>query len=312
MYTKFYGLNEKPFEITPDPRFLFLSENHREALAQLIYSAKEKKGFTVISGEVGTGKTILIQTLLGRLNGKYRTAYLFNPNLEAMDFMHYVCEDLVGFKILKRSKGEYISQLHSLLISYYSRNINAILIIDEAQNLPDDLFEEVRMLTNLETTKNKLLQVILMGQPELDDILDRHKFRQLKQRVSLRYQIHPLNFNETRQYIIQRLKVAGAKRTNFFNFKAIKKIYKYSNGIPRIINIVCDNALLAGYEVGKKVIDGKIIIQVINNLNRPKLIETRKKKFIIFIICIVFLVIFLSGGIIFNLMGLNISDFYKF
>jgi len=311
MYTKFYGLKEKPFEITPDPRFLFLSENHKEALSQLIYSAKEKRGFTVISGEVGTGKTILIQTLLGRLNGKYRTAYLFNPILEPTDFMHYVCEDLVGFKILKRSKGEYISQLHNLLISYYSRNINAILIIDEAQNLPYDLFEEVRMLTNLETAKNKLLQVILMGQPELDSILDRHEFRQLKQRVSLRYQLYSLNFNETRQYIIQRLKIAGAKRVDFFNHSAIKKIYKYSKGIPRVINIVCDNALFAGYGSGNKVIDGKIITQVVNNLNRPKLIEARKKKLIIFIICII-LFIFLSGGIVFKLMDFNINDFYKF
>ena len=181
-------LRENLFEITPDPRFLYLSENHKEALAQLMYAVREKKGFTVITGEVGTGKTLLVQTLLSKLNGNVRTAYLFNPRLDSTDFLQYICEDL-GLNGQKKSKGEYITQLHHFLIDCYAKNENVVLIIDEAQNLDPELLEEVRLLTNLETPKKKLLQIILLGQPELDEILDHPQCRQLKQRVSLRYHI---------------------------------------------------------------------------------------------------------------------------
>src|SRR4030042_6298238 len=191
MYLRFYGLKENPFEITPDPKFLYLSENHKEALSTLTYAIRERKGFTVITGEVGTGKTILIQTLLSRLNGNARTAYLFNPRLDSTDFLQYICEDL-GLKGEKRSKGECLSQLHHFLMDCYSRNEIVVLIIDEAQNLDPILLEEILLLTNLETPKSKLLHVILMGQPELDTILNHPQRRQLKQRVSLRYHIRPL------------------------------------------------------------------------------------------------------------------------
>ena len=266
MYTKFYGLREKPFEITPDPRFLYLSENHKEALAHLTYAVRERKGFTVITGEVGTGKTTLVQTLLSRLDGNTRTAYLFNPKLGSTDFLHYICEDL-GLKGQKRSKGQYLASLHNFLMSCYARNENVVLIIDEAHTLDPKLLEEVRLLTNLETPKSKLLQVVLMGQPELNEILNRPQFRQLKQRISLRYHMQPLNKEETREYIKKRMRMAGTVDPDIFTPKAVKVIYEYSKGIPRLINIVCDNALLAGYAADQKVIGKSIVCEVINRLD---------------------------------------------
>ena len=266
MYTKFYGLREKPFEITPDPKFLYLSENHREGLAYLTYAIRERKGFTVITGEVGTGKTILIQKLLSELDGNTRTAYLFNPRLDSTDFLQYICKDL-GLKGEKRSKGQYLAQLHHFLMDCYSRNENVVLIIDEAQNLDPILLEEIRLLTNLETPKSKLLHVILMGQPELDTILNHPQRRQLKQRVSLRYHIRPLKKEETKEYIEQRLKTAGAIRRNCFSSKAIHEIHRYSKGIPRLINVLCDNALLLGYATDEKVLGKSMIREVIKDLD---------------------------------------------
>ncbi len=266
MYHKFYGFNEKPFEITPDPKFLFLSENHKEALAHLTYAVREKKGFTVITGEVGTGKTTLIQTLLSRLDGGTRTAYLFNPKLGSADFLQYICEDL-GLKGQNKSKGQNLACLHNFLMDCYSKNENVVLIIDEAQNLDPNLLEEVRLLTNLETPKSKLLQVILMGQPELNEILNQSQFRQLKQRVSLRYHLHPLDKEEMKEYIKKRLKIAGALYVSIFTPKALEEIYKYSKGIPRLVNIVCDNALLIGYGNGQKIIGDSIIREVTQSLD---------------------------------------------
>jgi general secretion pathway protein A len=276
MYTKFYGFKEKPFEITPNPRFLYLSENHKEALAHLTYAVRERKGFTVITGEVGTGKTTLVQTLLSRLDGNVKTAYLFNPMMDSTDFLHYICEDL-GLKGQKRSKGQYLAELHNFLMTCYTRNESVVVIIDEAQNLDPKLLEEVRLLTNLETAKSKLLQVILIGQPELNDTLNRISCRQLKQRISLRYHIQPLNKEDTKKYIKKRLIMAGAFDPNIFTLKALNKIYDYSKGIPRLINIVCDNALLTGYANEQKVISDKIIREVTSGLDGLDLQEGRKR-----------------------------------
>jgi len=271
MYTKFYGLKEKPFEITPDPKFLYLSENHKEALALLTYAVRERRGFTVVTGEVGTGKTILVQSLLSKLDGDTRTAYLFNPIMGSTDFLHYICQDL-GLRSQKRSKGQYLSQLHKFLMACYSRNEKVVLIVDEAHKLDPKLLEEIRLLTNLETSKSKLLQVILMGQPELNEVLEKREFRQLKQRVSLRYHVQPLNKEDTGKYIKRRLRIAGAFDHNIFTPKALKEIFDYSQGTPRLINIVCDNALLTGYATDQKIVGHKIIHEVINNLDglRPR------------------------------------------
>jgi general secretion pathway protein A len=314
MYTKFYDLREKPFEITPDPKFLYLSDNHKEALAHLTYAVRERKGFTVITGEVGTGKTTLIQTLLGRLNGNTRTAYLFNPLMGSTDFLHYICEDF-GLKAQKKSKGQYLTQLHNFLMTCYTRNEHVVLIIDEAQKLDKKLLEEVRLLTNLETPKCKLLQVILMGQPELDDILNQPQFRQLKQRVSLRYHIYPLNKEETNAYIKKRLRIAGAIDPNIFTPKALREIYKYSKGIPRLINIICDNALLTGYANDQKVIEDRTIREVISYLDGvgSKKKERRLTPLVIFL-CLLFCIgalIFWWTYSSFSNESLNLSGWFQ-
>ena len=268
MYTKYYGLQEKPFEISPDPKFLYLSENHKEALAHLIYAVTEGSGFTVITGEVGTGKTTLAQTLLSRLDGNVQTAYLFNPTLKTDDFIQYILKDL-GVRLYGRTKGDYLHKLHQYLLNAYQANVKVILIIDEAQTLNPRLLEEVRLLTNLETSKKKLLQVILLGQPEFNRILDDPRFRQLNQRVSLRYHIQPLNKKETEEYIENRLRRAGASNPYFFSPRALKKIYRYSKGIPRLINTLCDHALLIGYANDQMEIGPSVIREAKRDLKGP-------------------------------------------
>lgn len=293
MYNQYYGFKERPFEITPDPDFLFLSVSHREALAHLVYSAREGKGFTVITGEVGTGKTTLVQAFLSRLNGKVRTAYIFNPKLTSIDFLRYICEDF-GLKDEKHSKGQYISQLHNFLLEHYGKGEQVILIIDEAQSLPPALLEEVRLLTNLETPKSKLLQVILVGQPELDAVLNSHPFRQLKQRVSLRYHLKPLNEEETKKYVEKRLTCAGASDPHFFTAKALKEIYTFSRGIPRLINIISDHALLAGYSENKKIIGPKMIKEAVQKLESLPGLKEKKKKRILMGLFLLMVLIFLG------------------
>lgn len=266
MYTKYYGLKQRPFEISPDPRFLFMGENHREALAHLIYAVQVGKSFTVITGEVGTGKTTLVQALLKKVDGTVRTAHVFNPKLNPVDFLKYICNDL-GLKTgSNKSKGEILALFHDYLLECYARKEKVVLLIDEAQALDPALLEEVRLLTNLETPRSKLLQVILLGQPELDKTLADPNFRQLKQRISVRYRIAPLSKNDTTAYIRHRLRAAGARKTELFDAAALKAVYRYSKGIPRLINVVCDNALLTGYASEKKTIGKNIITEVIGNL----------------------------------------------
>lgn len=277
MYRKFFGLKDKPFEITPDPRFLYRSDIHKEALANLKYAVREGKGFTVVTGEVGTGKTTLIHSLLSTLDGNVRTAYIFNPNLRPTDFLNYICDDL-GLKADElRSRGQSLTMLHNFLLECYEKNEKVYLIIDEAQSLTPRLLEEVRLLTNLETAKSKLLHLILMGQPELDNMLADPGLRQLKQRITIRHRITPLDEKDTRDYIFHRLKIAGAKHINIFDEGALKEIYRYSSGIPRLINIVCDNALITGFSREEKKITRPIIKEVIRELEGPS--YTRKSAF---------------------------------
>ena len=289
MYWKYYRFKEKPFEITPDQKFLYLSEIHQEALAHLQYAIKEGKGFTVITGEAGTGKTTLVHTLLGELDGNIKTCYIFNPILERADFLNYICDDLGIKSDGMKSRGQSLAALHNFLLNCFERNEKVFLIIDEAHSMNPDLLQEVRLLTNLETTKNKLLHVILLGQPELNKILKEPRFRPLKQRITVRYHLRPLNFQETKEYIIYRLKRAGSRNISLFDNNAIKEIYRYSKGLPRLINIVCDNALLAGFALERTRIGKPIIRDVINNLEgreggmRKKLALTFVFLLIIFI-----------------------------
>jgi general secretion pathway protein A len=269
MYESFYGLRENPFNVTPNPEYIYLGENHREALAQLLYGVKERKGFIVITGEVGTGKTTLIHYLLDRLNGNHtKTALLFNPKLTVDDFIQYILKDL-GVRVQGKTKGEYLHNLHRYLLSAYQREERVILIVDEAQGLKPELLEEIRLLSNLETSRSKLLQIVLLGQPELDKTLSQSGFRQLRQRINLRYHLAPLSEKETGEYIGKRLRIAGAKEP-IFTERAIKQVYLESGGIPRLINILCDNALLNGYALDRKRVNESSVKEVAKDLDLRK------------------------------------------
>ncbi|MGZ3523258.1 MAG: ExeA family protein [Thermodesulfobacteriota bacterium] len=270
MYENFYGLKENPFNVTPNPEYIYLGENHKEALAQLLYGVREKKGFIVITGEVGTGKTTLIHYLLDKMDGNShtKTAFLFNPKLTVNDFIQYILKDL-GVRVQGQTKGEYLHNLHRYLLNAYQKDERVVLIVDEAHGLNPELLEEIRLLSNLETSKSKLLQIVLVGQPELDRTLSREEFRQLRQRINLRYHLPPLSVKETSQYIERRLRVAGS-REPIFTEKAIREIYSRSEGIPRLINILCDNALLNGYALGQKRVDAMSVREVAKDLGLRK------------------------------------------
>lgn len=269
MYRKFYGFQERPFEITPDPKFVYLSEIHKEALAHLQYAVREGKGFSVITGEAGTGKTTLVRMLLSKLDGRVRTSFIFNPILDRADFLNYVCDDLGIKSDGMKSRGQSLAALHNFLLDCFARDEKVFLIIDEAQSLEPALLQEVRLLTNLETSKNKLLHVILLGQPELNQTLAEPRFRPLKQRITVRYHLRSLRFKETKEYMQYRLKRAGSRNLSIFDHGAIREIYRYSKGIPRLINIVCDNALLTGFSLEKTRIGKNIIRDIVMDLEGP-------------------------------------------
>lgn len=248
MYTSFFGLNEKPFSITPDPRYLFMSERHGEALAHLVYGVTESGGFMQLTGEVGTGKTTLVRTLLAnRLPDNADVAVILNPQLSANEFLQAICEelDVTGIARPDSSKA-MIDALNHYLLSAHADGRRTILVVDEAQNLARDVLEQVRLLTNLETSKQKLLQIILIGQPELRDLLARNDLRQLAQRITGRYHLEPLSRDETALYIEHRLRVAGAVGEVFDN-GAKREVFRLSQGVPRLINVICDRALLGAY-----------------------------------------------------------------
>ena len=239
MYTAFFGLNEKPFAITPDPRYLFMSERHGEALAHLVYGVTESGGFIQLTGEVGTGKTTLVRTLLqNRLPDNADVAVVLNPRLSAIEFLETICEELgILESEFKDSTKALVDALNNQLLQAYSEGRRVILVVDEAQNLSRDVLEQVRLLTNLETSKQKLLQIILIGQPELRELLARNDLRQLAQRITGRYHLKPLSQIDTEEYVRHRLKVAGCTRT-VFPQNSCRELYRLSGGVPRIINVI--------------------------------------------------------------------------
>ncbi len=248
MYTSFFGLNEKPFSITPDPRYLFMSERHGEALAHLVYGVTEAGGFMQLTGEVGTGKTTLVRTLLqNRLPDNADVAVILNPQLSALEFLETICEEL-GISGIeeKGSSKALIDALNQYLLAAHAEGRRTIILVDEAQNLARDVLEQVRLLTNLETSKQKLLQIILIGQPELRELLARTDLRQLAQRITGRYHLKPLSRIEAAEYIEHRLRVAGALG-EIFDSAAKREVFRRSQGVPRLINVICDRALLGAY-----------------------------------------------------------------
>ena len=268
MYLKFYGFTDKPFEVTPDPKFLFMTPGYQEILSALIYGIHERRGIIAVVGEVGTGKTMMLNALLDRLDAKHKTAFIFNSDLTFKQMLMMVLYDLGVVEAEARiSKAEAIQRLNDFAIKQLERDGNVVIIIDEAQNISDRTMENIRMLSNLETHKHKLVQIVLCGQPELDEKLSRHGWRQLVQRISLKRYSMNLSEEDTYRYLKHRVNTAGYRGSSLFNRDAQKMIWKFSAGIPRKINILCDNALLIGYGLVKKKIDEEIINEAISDLS---------------------------------------------
>ncbi len=257
MYQQYFGLAEDPFSIAPDPRYLFLSDKHREALAHLIYGVGNQGGFVVLTGEVGTGKTTICRCLLKQIPENADIAYIINPKQSINQLLQSICNDLGIYFEKGRTSKDLIDDLNKYLLEAHASGRNTILIIDEAQNLSVEILEQIRLLTNLETNEKKLLQLVLLGQPELNDLLASKELRQLAQRVTARFHLTPLSKSEVTQYIEHRLSVAGC-RNELFRVAAINSVYKHSRGIPRVINQICDRALLGVYATNEDQVTRKI------------------------------------------------------
>ncbi|MDH3212114.1 MAG: AAA family ATPase [Myxococcales bacterium] len=268
MYREFYGLVRAPFEMTPDPAFLYLGETHREGLATLVYGVRSRKGFVLLTGEVGTGKTTLLHALLAQLDSSTASAFIFNPTLDPLDFFHVLFDEF-GIQTPCRTKAEYLLALNHFLIQRLQNDQTTLLIIDEAQNLSPEMLEEVRLLSNLETPTSKLLQIMLVGQPELNEMLGRPELRQLRQRIVLRHHLQPFTADEVDAYIEERLGLAGYSGKGIFKRSARRKIFELTGGLPRLINIMCDGALLAGYAREQTSLGADVIREVARDLQLP-------------------------------------------
>ncbi len=265
MYRTFYGLIRSPFEMTPDPALLYLGETHREGLATLVYGVRSRKGFVLLTGEVGTGKTTLLHALLAQLDANTASAFIFNPRLEPLDFFRMLFDEY-GIGESCRTKAEYLLALNRFLIDRLKKDKTVLLIIDEAQNLSLEMLEEIRLLSNLETPNSKLIQIVLVGQPELNEMLDRPALRQLRQRIVLRHHLEPFDAAEMDSYIDERLRLAGYTGKGIFNRSARRELFPVTGGVPRLVNVMCDGALLTGYGRGVATIGAEIIREVAGDL----------------------------------------------
>jgi general secretion pathway protein A len=263
MYCDFFGLTEKPFTITPNPHFIFLSSNHKEAFAHLVYGIESHAGFISLTGEVGTGKTTLLRTLLSNLDKEqHRSALIFNPCQTGEQLMAAICQEF-GLKTRKKDINSYYNKLNKFLISQHQEGRNVVLVIDEAQNLPVEVLEQLRMISNLETEQDKLIQIVLAGQPELDDILGRHDLRQLSQRIMVRYRLKPMGQQDTVDYINHRLRVSGNRTPDLFSAGALKRIFLFSKGTPRLINVACEHALVMAWSQENSTVTSAMAEKVI-------------------------------------------------
>jgi general secretion pathway protein A len=259
MYKEFFGLRANPFNVNPDPRYLFLTRHTEEALACLTYGIQSRKGFVLLTGEVGTGKTTLINKLLEWLRlQQVATAFIFNSRLNVPQFLDYMMTDF-GVPIESRSKSQILLRLYNWLLDRYRAGETAVLIVDEAQNLSDEVLEEIRLLTNLETFTEKLLQIVLVGQPELELKLRQPHLRQLRQRLTLRAKTHPLTLDETHAYVAQRLRIAGSNGQPIFEPQAIAAIHRFAGGIPRVVNLLCEHALVSAFVDQQRMVSTSVV-----------------------------------------------------
>src|SRR5580658_1556859 len=280
MYKAFYQLKRNPFEITPDPTFLFPTRRHNEALAALYYGVRRHKGFVVLTGEVGTGKTLLLRCLLQSLKQSedVKYAYVFNGRLTPLEFLQYIAGDL-GLPSSGKNKSELLLQLAGYVVSRGEKKLTTVLVVDEAHHLSTDILEEIRLLTNLETADEKLLQILLVGQPELDEKLDSFELRQLKQRIALRSHLAQLDLLETKGYIERRLELAGSPTpSTLFPQETIATVYRHSRGIPRLINTICENALVTAYARQSASVTPDIIEAIATDFRLGVQTKVEKKK----------------------------------
>ncbi|MGE5235794.1 MAG: ExeA family protein [Acidobacteriota bacterium] len=265
MYEEFYGLRASPFSITPDPRYLFFSRRHREAFDHLLFGIRERKGFIQLTGEVGAGKSTLCRAVLDELRAGYSTALILNPVMSGVQLLRAVLHE---FDLDDRGNDRLRlnQRLNEFLLTKVHEGVDVVLFIDEAQDLSADLLEEVRLLSNLETDDRKLLQIVLIGQPELRERLDRPGLRQLRQRITVRYHLGPIEREETEAYVLHRLAVAGANGRPTFTPAALRAIHRHSRGVPRLINALCDKALLAGYVEDRDLLGWRQVRRAIRDL----------------------------------------------
>ena len=259
MYKKFFGLRANPFSVNPDPRYLFLTRHTQEALDCLTYGIQSRKGFILLTGEVGTGKTTLINKLLELLRQQQvATAFIFNSRLDVPTFLNYMMVDF-GIACDSQSKGQMLIQFYNWLLDRYRAGETAVLIVDEAQNLSEELLEEIRMMTNVESSTEKMLQIVLVGQPELEQTIKQPQLRQLRQRITLRARTYPLSLGETKLYVGQRLRIAGSNGEEIFDPESLAAIYRYSNGIPRVVNLICEHCLVSAFVDQQKVVKASVV-----------------------------------------------------
>jgi general secretion pathway protein A len=296
MYLEFYGFQEKPFSLTPNPRFVFLSKQHREAFAHILYGIDNRVGFIALTGEVGSGKTTVLRTLLNQLNvDHYRTALIFNPSLSPPELLQSINREF-GIPAPDSHCVNILDALNLFLLQQNAEGRTVVLVIDEAQKLEPSVLEQVRLISNLETDKEKLIQIVLAGQPELVQILDRQELRQLNQRITVRYHLEPMDSPDTVDYINHRIAVAGGKGKVMFSRTALKRIYRYSRGLPRLLNAACDRALLAGYARDTVKITFRVASAGIKDLTRNTQPYPRRRRLIL-IPCLILSTALLSAGI---------------
>ena len=280
MYLDFHGFREKPFNLTPDPRFVFLSKTHKEAFAHLLYGIHDRVGFIGLTGEVGSGKTTVLRALLSQLDPEHhRTALIFNPCLSAPELLQNINREF-GITASSNTLGP-LEALNQFLLQQNTENRTVVLIIDEAQDLEAPVLEQIRLISNLETDREKLIQIVLSGQPELAQILERNEMRQLSQRIVVRYHLQPMDFQDTVDYVSHRLQVAGARNGLIFSGGALKQIYRYSHGLPRLINAACDRALITAYSRDAARISSRIAAAGIKDMRRDTAAPSLKKRLIL-------------------------------